>query len=412
MSKKNKQVAAFIASRISNAKKGSSFSALITNIAIGSIAIGLATMIVSFMIFEGFQTEIANKIFSFTAHIQLSKFDASDSYQSAPISNQRPLFENLKNIPEITHIQAFSQKPALLKTDIEIMGALIKGIGKDFDTLRFQKNIIAGSNITFNDSTNSNDLIISNKFANKLKLKVNDTVVVYFFQEPPRFRKMNIKGIYETGLEDFDDKVALADNKLIQRLNNWADTLTGGYEIFVKDFTELDKGLSDKVLDMLDYDMTMDTVTNQYAHLFDWFAMLNRNVVIFLTIILVVASFNIVSVLLILIMERTNMIGSLKAFGASNRLIKRIFFYHGIKILLKGIGIGNLLALALGFIQYQFKLIPLDPENYYMNTVPIAWNWLNIIALNILLITITTLILWIPVSVISRITPIKAIRFS
>jgi len=412
MSKKNKQVAAFIASRISNAKKGSSFSALITNIAIGSIAIGLATMVVSFMIFEGFQTEIANKIFSFTAHIQLSKFDASDSYQNAPISNQRPLFENLKNIPEITHIQAFSQKPALLKTDIEIMGALIKGIGKDFDTLRFQKNIIAGSNITFNDSTNSNDLIISNKFANKLKLKVNDTVVVYFFQEPPRFRKMNIKGIYETGLEDFDDKVALADNKLIQRLNNWADTLTGGYEIFVKDFTELDKGLSDKVLDMLDYDMTMDTVTNQYAHLFDWFAMLNRNVVIFLTIILVVASFNIVSVLLILIMERTNMIGSLKAFGASNRLIKRIFFYHGIKILLKGIGIGNLLALALGFVQYQFKLIPLDPENYYMNTVPIAWNWLNIIALNILLITITTLILWIPVSVISRITPIKAIRFS
>lgn len=411
MSKKNKQVAAFIASRISNTKKGSSFSALITNIAIGSIALGLATMIVSFMIFEGFQTEIADKIFSFTAHIQLTKFDASDSYQSAPISNQRPLFEQLKKLPEVSHIQSFSQKPALLKTDIEIMGALIKGIGKDFDTVRFRKNIIEGSNIAFNDSTHSNDLIISSKFAKKLKLKLKDTIVVYFFQEPPRFRKMSIKGIYETGLEDFDDKVVLADNRLIQRLNNWADSLTGGYEIFVKDFTALDKGAADNVLDMLDYDITMETVTNQYGHLFEWFEMLNRNVIIFLSIILVVACFNIISVLLILIMERTNMIGSLKAFGASNRLIKRIFFYHGVKILFKGIVIGNLSALVLGFIQYYFKLIPLDPENYYMNTVPIAWNWLNIIGLNILLIALITLILWIPVSIISRITPIKAIRF-
>jgi len=363
------------------------------------------------MIFKGFQTEISDKIFSFTAHIQLTKFDASQSYQSAPISTQRPLRNQLKALPEIAHIQAFSQKPALLKTDIEIMGALIKGIAKDFDTLRFQKNMVAGSSISFNDSTNSNDLIISKKFANKLKLKVGDTIVVYFFQEPPRFRKMNIKGIYETGLEDFDDKIVLADNKLIQRLNNWADTLTGGYEIFVKDFSTLDKGVTEKVLDLLDYDMAIDTVTSQYAHLFDWFEMLNRNVIIFLTIILVVASFNVVSVLLILIMERTNMIGSLKAFGATNQLIKRIFFYHGLQIVFKGIGLGNLLALGLGFIQYQFKLIPLDPENYYMNTVPIAWDWLNIIALNLLLVTIITLILWIPVSIISRITPIKAIRF-
>ncbi len=411
MNKKNRQVATFIASRISKTKKGSSFSALITNIAIGSIALGLATMIISFMIFEGFQTEISDKIFSFTAHIQLTKFDASDSYQSVPISTKRPLLAQLKALPSVAHVQAFSQKPALLKTDIEIMGALIKGIDKDFDTVRFQKNMVAGSSISFNDSTNSNDLIISKKFANKLKLKVNDTIIVYFFQEPPRFRKMNIKGIYETGLEDFDDKVVLADNRLIQRLNNWADTLTGGYEIFIKDFSTLDKGITDKVLDILDYDIAMDTVTSQYAHLFDWFEMLNRNVVIFLTIILIVASFNVVSVLLILIMERTNMIGSLKAFGATNSLIKRIFFYHGLQIVLKGFGLGNLLALGLGFVQYYFKLIPLDPENYYMNTVPIAWDWLNIIALNLLLVTIITLILWIPVSIISRITPIKAIRF-
>ncbi len=401
----------FIASRISNAKKGSAFSALITNIAMGSIALGLATMIVSFMIFEGFQSEIREKIFSFTAHIQLTKFDASDSYQSAPISVERPFLKTLKAIPEIAHIQSFSQKPALLKTDIEIMGVLLKGISYDFDTVRFAKNIIAGSNITFNDSVSSNDLIISQKFAEKLQLKVNDTIIAYFFQEPPRFRKMNIKGIYETGLEDFDDKIGLVDNKLIQKLNNWNDTLTGGFEIFVKDFSTLSTGTSDKVLDILDYDMAMDTVTSQYGHLFDWFEMLNRNVIVFLAVILVVACFNVMSVLLILIMERTNMIGSLKAFGATNKLIKRIFFYHGLRIVLKGMGLGNGIALLLGFLQYRFKIIPLDPVNYYMNTVPIAWDWLTIIGLNLFLLVIIGLVLWIPMTIISRITPIKAIRF-
>lgn len=411
-SKSNFNISYFIASRLSSAKQGSAFSALITNIAVGSIALGLATMIVSFMIFEGFQTEIREKIFSFTAHIQVSKFDASDSYQSAPISTERAFLKELKKMPEIGRIQQFSQKPTLLRTEEEIMGALIKGVAQDFDTARFAKNLVAGSNITFNDSTHSNDLIISKKFANKLKLKVNDTIVAYFFQNPPRFRKMNIKGIYETGLEDFDDKIVLADNRLIQRLNNWADTLTGGYEIFVKDFRKLDEQLTDNVLDMLDYDMTMDVVTNQYAHLFEWFEMLNRNVIIFLGVILVVACFNVVSILLILIMERTNMIGSLKAFGATNALVRRIFFYHGSRIILKGVLLGNALGISLGFIQYRFKLIPLDPENYYINTVPIAWDWVSILGVNILLLAVIMMILWIPTSIISRITPIKAIRFS
>ena len=412
MQQKTSNISYLIASRLSNAKQGSAFSALITNIAVGSIALGLATMIVSFMIFEGFQTEIREKIFSFTAHLQVSKFDIGNAYQTAPMSTQRKFLETLKKTPEIAHIQQFSQKPTLLKTDDEIMGALIKGIAPDFDTARFAKNLIAGTHITFNDSTHSNDLIISKKFANKLNLNLNDTIVAYFFQDPPRFRKMNIKGIYETGLEDFDEKVVLADNKLIQRLNNWADTLTGGYEIFVKDFRKLDQALADQIMDIIDYDMSMDIVTAQYGHLFEWFEMLNRNVILFLGVILVVACFNIVSILLILIMERTNMIGSLKAFGATNAFIKKVFFYHGSRIILKGAVLGNLLGLGLGYLQYKLKLIPLDPENYYINTVPIAWDWVSIVGVNILLLTVISMVLWIPTSVISKITPIKSIRFS
>jgi lipoprotein-releasing system permease protein len=411
-SKSKFDISYFIASRLSNAKQGSTFSVLITNIAVGSIALGLATMIISFLIFEGFQTEIREKIFSFTAHIQVSKFDANNSYQTAPLSTQREFLTTLKQMPEIGHIQQFSQKPALLKTEDEIMGALIKGVAHDFDTARFSKNLIAGSNIAFNDSTHSNDLIISKKFVDKLKLRINDTIIAYFFQDPPRFRKMNIKGIYETGLEDFDDKIVLADNRLIQRLNNWSDTLTGGFEIFLKDFNQLNDPLIEKVYENLDYDISMDVVTVQYGHLFEWFEMLNRNVVIFLSVILVVACFNVVSILLILIMERTNMIGSLKAFGATNALIKKVFFYHGIHIIIKGVLIGNTLGLSLGYLQYRFRLIPLDPENYYINTVPIAWDWVSIVGVNVLLLVVIGLVLWIPTSIISRITPIKAIRFS
>ncbi|MCU0391598.1 MAG: ABC transporter permease [Thermoflexibacter sp.] len=409
--KSKQNISYLIAERISKSANGSAFSAIISKIAIGSIALGLATMIVSFMIFEGFQTEIRDKIFSFTAHFQITKYDAKESLENKPLSLSSKTYQKASSISEVLHIQSFSQKPALLKTDIEIMGTLIKGVGRDFDSVRFKKNIVEGDFISFNDSTHSNDLIISKHFANKLQLKLNDTIIVYFIQDPPRVRKVKIKGIYETGIEDFDQQIVLADNKLIQILNNWTDSLTGGYEIFLKDFSLLNEQTSDKVLDLMDFDMWLDSVTSHYAHFFEWFNMLHRNVIIFLSVIFFVACFNVVSVLLILIMERTNMIGSLKAFGASNSLIKRIFFLHGIKIVWKGIIIGNLLALAIGYVQYRFKLIPLDIETYYMSTVPIAWDVWNIIGLNLILVLIITLVLWIPTAIISRISPIKAIRF-
>ncbi len=409
--KKNTSIAYFVAERISQSANGSSFSAIITNIAIGSIALGLATMIVSFMIFEGFQQEIREKIFSFSAHIQITKYDAKESLESKPLSLNSRTFKQAATMPEVLHIQSFSQKPALLKTATEVMGALLKGVGRDFDSLRFKKNMVEGNFITFNDSTHSNDLVISRFFANKLELKINDTIIVYFIQDPPRVRKMKIQGIYETGIEDFDNQIVITDNKLIQVLNNWADSLTGGYEIFLKDFNQLHNGMTEKILDIMDFDMWLDTVTARYGHFFEWFNMLHRNVIIFLSVIFFVACFNIVSVLLILIMERTNMIGSLKAFGATNLLIKRIFFYHGLQIVLKGMAAGNLLAILIGYLQYRFQLIPLDVETYYMNTVPIAWDFSNILIINFLLIFIISLVLWIPTSIISRISPIKAIRF-
>ena len=399
----------FIAQRLSNSK-GNRFSSLITQIAIGSVAIGLAAMMLSFMIFKGFRQEIQDKIFSFAAHLTVSKFDINNSVEGSPLHTKTKLALNPQRIPDIERLQLVSKKAALLKTEEEVMGVILKGVGPDFDSARFNRNLVAGHFLAFPDSTNSNDLVISQKIANKLKLKLNDGVIVYFIQDPPRARRLRVCGIYETGLEDFDNQVVMGDNRLIQRLNGWGDTLTGSYEIFVKHFDLLPIS-AEKVIEQFDYNMQLELVTDQYLHFFDWFVMLNRNVVIFLSIILFVACFNTISILLILIMERTNMIGTLKALGATNAQIRRVFVYRGIRILLLGMAWGNALALGIGAIQYYFRPIPLDAETYYMSAVPVAWEWPTLIGLNLLMFVLVALILLIPTVIISRISPIKAIRF-
>jgi lipoprotein-releasing system permease protein len=217
-------------------------------------------------------------------------------------------------------------------------------------------------------------------------------------------------GLYETGLEDFDQKVILGDIKLVRKLNNWADSLAGGFEVFIEDASKTDQAHA-YLLNATDRDLYVEDVSDLYFQIFDWLTLLDRNVVIFLTIILFVAGFNMISIILILIMERTHMIGLLKALGASDHVIRRIFVYNGGFLVLKGLLIGNALGLGLGFIQYYFKVIPLDPVNYYMEYVPIEWDWFTIITLNVMTVLIIGLVLFIPAAIISRIRPIRAIRF-
>lgn len=403
----------FIAQRIFSVRN-SAFSTLISRIAIGSVAIGVCVGLLAFMIFNGFRQTIENKIFSFAAHLQITKFTLNNSHEDQPISTNRNFFSSPDSIDRnIASVQIFGKKPALMRANDEALGVVLKGISHDFDRKRFETNITSGKLLApaqKQDSVASLQITISQDIANKLNLKVEDKVLLYFIQDPPKFRKMTISGIYKTDIEDFDKRFVLADHRLIQEVNGWEDSLAGGYELLVKDFADLDS-TAERVYEKMDYDVQLAKVTDQYIHFFDWFVILNRNVIIFLSVILFVACFNTMSILLILIMERTSMIGMLKALGASQKQIQAIFLYNGLQILWKGLLVGNILALSLAWVQDTFKLFTLDAVTYYMDTVPIAWDLGLILWLNLAVICLVCLVLFIPVQIILRISSMKAIRF-
>ena len=399
----------FIAKRISN-RGADSFSGTIHRIAIASIGIGLATMIVSFLILKGFQNTIMDKIVSFGGHLQITKFTLSRSYEEEPISKNLPLFQDYSKFGFVEHMQEFANKPGLLKANEEVMGVVLKGVGPSFDLKRFEANMVAGKFPDLHGEKAGTDILVSRNIADKLNLDVGQNALLYFIQQPPRVRKMTVSGIYETGMEDFDEKLILGDIRLVQRINNWPDSLVGGFEVFLHDFKNIDK-YKNILEDEVGYELYLEKISDKYAEIFDWLALLNRNVVIFLSLTLFVACFNMVSILLILIMERTQMIGVLKAFGASNRLIRKIFIFNGMRLIAKGLLIGNLIGITFGVLQDKYQFLTLDPKNYYMEYVPISWNWGIILFLNAMTFVLVSLTLLIPTMVISHISPIKSIRF-
>jgi len=401
-------ISRFISNRISDTGT-QSFTSSVTKIAIISIAIGLAIMIVSFAILEGFRNEIQTKIFSFAAHLQVKKYDTNNSFEGEPIST-RLVESDLKSIPDIKNMQPYTFKTAIAKAGDEVLGLILKGVDKSYDLAPMRSNLVAGKTISFSDTAASNDIMISQQIADKLKLNIGDKATFYFIQNPPRARRFTVTGIYKTGLEEFDQAYVIGDMQHIRDLNKWADTLSGGYEIILKDFTKIDT-VANVIFDKMHYDLQLEKITDQYAQLFDWMKLLKKNVIIFLVLIIFVATFNMVSTVFIMILERTNMIGLLKALGGTDRQIRSIFFFRGLSLALKGIFWGNVIALSFCFIQDRFKIIPLDPENYYMETVPINWNIPVFILLNVITLVLTMLSILIPTFMITRIRPVNAIKF-
>lgn len=399
----------FIAKRISFKRTGG-FTGTIHRIAVASVAIGIAISIISFMILGGFQNEISDKVYGFTGHYQVMRFMSGNAFEESPTSYKSDFYQNHSQNSIIKHVQAFAHKPGLLKGEDEVEGVLMKGVGPDFDSVSFSRSIVKGRFITFSDSAASNEIVLSTKVAHKLLLDVGDRVIMYYVQEPPRFRRLEIVGLYETFLENFDDKILIGDIQIIRNLSGWTDEQVGGFEVFVHNPAQLDSYEED-LYKSLDYDLKLVKVKDKYLEIFDWLLLLNNNVYVFLGLILFVAAFNMVSILFILIMERTQMIGILKALGTRNKLIRKIFVWNGIRIIGRGLLIGNAAALLLGWLQDSFRLIPLDPENYYMSFVPIFWNWPVFILMNVMVLVVTTLVLFIPAMLISKLQPIKAIRF-
>ncbi|MEK6780055.1 MAG: FtsX-like permease family protein [Bacteroidota bacterium] len=404
----------FISKRISQGNSEvnrEGFSSTIHKIAVASIAVGLSAAIVSFLIMKGFQETVQNKIYGFSSHLIVMKFTMNNSMEEQPFSYNVDIYNHPEQLGVIDHIQEFSHKAGLIKTEDEVLGVMFKGIGKSFDLNRFRENMIKGEFIHFPDSGYAREVVLSEIIANKLKAKVGDEIIIHFFQNPPRFRKLKVTGIYETNLSDyFDDKIVLGDIRMVQRLNNSADSIAGGLEIFVKDANKVDEALT-IIGDSMDYDLYLEKVSDKYSEVFDWLNLLGRQVNILLGIILTVVCVNMISVILILVMERTQMIGLLKAMGAQDRLIQSVFVYNGINLIAKGLVYGNIIGLGLCYLQDTFKFITLNPHNYYMNYVPIGWNWEIVILLNVAVFVVVTFVLLLPTAIVTRINPIKAIRF-
>ena len=299
----------------------------------------------------------------------------------------------------------------MIKSGDELLGVIFKGVGKSFDLKRFQENLVTGSFLHFPDSSYAHEVLISQVIANKLKLKVGDDIIVHFFQNPPRFRKLKIVGLYETNLSDyFDSKVIIGDIRMIQRLNDWNDSTAGGLQIYIKDISKIEEA-TNAIRENIEYDLSPEKVAETYVQVFEWLGLIGRQVYILLVVILTVVCVNMISVVLILVMERTHMIGVLKAMGAHDRLIRTIFVYNGVSLIVKGLLYGNILGLGLCYLQYKFHFIKLNAHDYYMSYVPIEWDWEIVFILNLLILIVVTLVLLLPTAIVSRINPVKAIRF-
>lgn len=399
----------FIAKRLSFKKTGG-FSATIHRIAVGSLALGLGVSILAFMILGGFQNTISQKVYGFTGHFQVQRFSLSNSFEEAPMSLDSEFFRSYSSLGFVDRVQSYANKAALIKGESEVEGVLMKGVGQDFDTLNFKKYLIEGRVLKTPAEGTSNEVMLSRIIANKLLLGVGDKVTLYFVQDPPRYRRVEVVGIFETYLENFDEKIIIGELQTIRNLNGWSNDQIGGLEVYVDNFKNTDSYKYD-LESIMDYDLKLVDSKVKFAEIFDWLTLLDTNVYVFIGLIGFVAIFNMGAILFILIMERSQMIGILKALGAKNSQIREIFFWNGIKILGKGLLLGNAIGLGFGFFQDQFKLIPLDPVSYYMSEVPIDWNWPVFLLLNLGITLLTALVLLIPINAISRVQPIKAIRF-
>jgi len=403
----------FIAKRnFSNNK--TNFSKPIIRLGILSVAIGLCVMIISVAIVTGFQQQVRNKVIGFGSHIQITGFETNKSQEANPISKNQWFYPSLDSIEGIRHIQVFANKAGIIKTEDQIQGVILKGIGPDFDWNYFQNKIVEGTAFAVNESERTDDVIVSKSLASLLKLKTGDPLRMYFIinDEPqPRGRKFNISGIYQTGLEEFDKLFVIGDIAHIRKLNKWEDDQVGGFEVLIDDFNELDE-LGDKVNQLAGYDLNSQTIKELEPQIFEWLALHDMNVIIIITLMVLVAAMTMISTLLILILEKTNTIGILKALGSKNRSIRQIFIYNAVYIIGIGLFWGNLIAIGLSVIQLKFGLFKLNEESYYVSEVPINFQISHYLIINLGTLLICTLMLIIPTFIITKITPVKAIRFS
>lgn len=381
------------------------------------VALGLAIMILSVAIVVGFKHEVSGKVIGFGSHIQISGFSNNASFETLPIGVSDSLKNALKENPEIDYIECFGTKPGILKTNNEFLGVALKGVEKNYDWSFFNQNLLAGQLPHLSDSTTSNEILISKHIADKLHLNVGDPIFCYFIEDNVRARKFNISGIYQTNFTEYDKLFIIGDVRHVQRLNKWNPDQYSGVEIRLKDFSKLDEVTENLYFGLMNHtdkygeNYFVRSVRELNPQLFNWLDLLDMNVWVILILMSVVSGFTMISGLLIIILERTNMIGILKALGAPNYSIRKIFLYVSVFLVGKGMLWGNLIGISLCLLQSYFKIIKLNPDVYYIPAVPIELNIGYLLLLNIGCLAISLLMLIGPSYLVSLIRPAKSIKF-
>jgi len=386
------------------------FSRPVIRLSILSIALGLSVMILSVSIVIGFQKTVREKVAGFDAHIQITGFSDNESYETASINRNQDFVDDIRKIKSVTNIHAYAQKGGILKANTSIQGVMMKGIGSDFNWSNVDEWLVSGKHPNYNDSTRSKEIVISQNIANKLNLKVGDAVLMYFIQEPPRVRKFIISGIYHSGIEEFDSRFIIGDIQQIQKLNKWNHNQIAGFEVMIDDYDKMDE-VTAKINELIGYDLIAKNIRQRYPFIMDWLNLLDTNVYFILGLMVLISGITMMGTILILILEKTNMIGTFKALGATNKSIRKIFIYNALYLIGSGLILGNIIGIGLAAIQYFFNVIPLDAETYYMDTIPIYFNFGYLLLLNIGTVLITSLMMLWPSHIISKISPIKALRF-
>ncbi len=409
----------FIAKRLLvKDKSGHNFSRPIVSVAVWGISIGLAVMILSVAIVTGFKNEITEKVIGFASHIQIVNYDNNSSYESHPISQDQEWIDDVKSLPGVKSLNKFIIKGGIIKTNEYLHGAVFKGLDADYSEDFFNQYLIAGNMFHICDSVRNDSIIISEYMSNALQLDIGDRIDAHFVQDPPRMRRFTVAGIYNTQLEELDKIFVFVDIKHPRRLNNWEDDQISGFEVYIEDFRKLYE-YDLKITRIVGNHFTSDgsllrvkNITDDYSNIFDWLSLLDMNVWVILGLMLAVAGFNMVSGLLVIILERVNMIGILKSLGATNLSIAKVFIYHAAILIVKGLFRGNIIGIGLCLIQYYTELIKLDPSSYYVAMVPVNIDITHILILNAGTLLVTVIMLVLPSFMVSKISPSEAIRFN
>lgn len=411
----------FLAKRIiSGTGNNNRLSRPIVRISVIGIALGLAVMILTVAIVKGFQQEVRGKLIGIGSHIQITNYDNNSSDEPQPISRQQAFLSLIPKDGSIVHTQIYSTKTGIVKTKTVNEGIVLKGIGADYDWTFIKKNLKEGNVFSVRDTGLSRSIVISKLMADKLELGLNDKMIIYFLTKrsdstqthyEQRVKTFYVSGIYETGMEDIDKNLALVDIGQLQKLNYWTADQIGGFEMTIKDYDEIDQA-GEEVNDLIGEGLSAQTIKEISPTIFSWLDLQDVNAIIVIALMILVAGINMISALLILILERTNMIGILKALGATNNSIQKVFLYNAAYLIGKGLLWGNLIGLSLAILQKYYGLFKLDEATYYVSVIPIELSWIAVVLLNIGTLICCLLMLIIPSFIVSRITPVKAIRFS